>query len=138
MKSDAEGTSANSMNYYEWNSSEVSLNDYDVRVRFTLPSDFDSWSAGGITFNLATESTNSASNKIDFYVYEESSGSVDGSSETQVSSVAGQWKSTTISGSGLTECVSAGDVCMLVIKMSSSNDNYVRVGDIEIGYDRKL
>lgn len=137
MVSDSDATN-NSMNYYEWNSSEVSLNDYDVRVRFTLPSNFGSWSAGGITFNLATESTNSASNKIDFYVYEESSGSVDGSSETQVSSVAGQWKSTTISGSGLTECVSAGDVCMLVIKMSSSNDNYVRVGDIEIGYDRKL
>jgi hypothetical protein len=128
----------NSMNYYEWNSSEASLNDYDVRIRFTLPSDFDSWSVGGITFNFATESTSSVSNQLDFYVYEETSASIDGQSEDQVSSVAGTWTSTTVSGSGLTECVSAGDVCMLIVKMSSSNDNYVRVGDIGIGYNRKL
>jgi hypothetical protein len=135
----ADSDAANdSMNYYEWNSSEASLNDYDVRIRFTLPSNFSSWSSGGITFNFATESTSSASNQLDFYVYEESSASIDGQSEDQVSSVAGTWTTTTISGSGLTECAAAGDVCMFVVKMSSSNDNYVRVGDIEIDYDRKL
>jgi hypothetical protein len=130
--------SYNSMNYYQWNSSESTLQDYDIRLRFMLPSNFSGWGSGGVTFNFVTEATATSSNELDFYIFEESSGSVDGSSENQVSSSAGIWTSTTILGSSLTECVSAGDVCMFVIKMSSRNDNYVRVGDIEIVYDRKL
>lgn len=138
MTADNTGTSSNSMNYYQWESSESGLNDYDIRVRFKLPSDFDQWGDGGITFNLASESTNNLNNKIDFYVYREDSTNIDGSSTSQVSSSAGVWKTTTISGSSLTECVSAGDVCVFVIKMSSASGNYVRVGDIAIEYDRKL
>jgi len=38
MTSDSD---TDSNNYYEWSSSEVTLNDYDVRVRFTLPSNFE-------------------------------------------------------------------------------------------------
>jgi hypothetical protein len=138
MTSDAEGTAANSMNYYEWNSSEVSLNDYDVRIRFTLPSDFDGWGSGGVTLNYATESTSAASNKVDFYIYEETTATVDGSSEDLVSSVAGTWTTSAISGSTLSDCNAAGEVCVLVVRMSSGNDNYVRIGDIEFVYDRKL
>ncbi|NMC08703.1 hypothetical protein GYA44_00010, partial [Candidatus Microgenomates bacterium] len=139
MTADNEGTSANSMNYYEWNSSETSLNDYDVRIRFTLPSDFDTWgTGGGIRFNFATESTGTTNNQLDFYVYKEDSATIDGSLEDQASATAGTWTSTFVSGSTLNECASAGDVCVLVVKMSSANDNYVRVGDIEIGYERKL
>jgi hypothetical protein len=127
------------MNYYEWNSSEVSLNDYDIRVRFTLPSDFDSWGIdGGITLNYATESTSSSANQVDFYVYEESSATVDASSEDLVSSVAGTWITSTISGVDLTDCDTAGEVCVLVIRMASSGDNYVRIGDIEFTYNRSL
>ena len=138
MTSDSEGTASNSMNYYEWSSSETSLNDYDVRVRFTLPNDFYSWSTGGITFNFVTEATGTTNNKLDFYVYLESSATVDGSSTGQASSSAGVWKTTTIAGSGLNECTGAGTTCMLIIKMSSVNDSYARVGDIDIQYNRSL
>jgi hypothetical protein len=139
MTSDSEGSTSDSMNYYEWNSSEVSLNDYDIRVRFTLPSDFDSWGIdGGITLNYATESTSSSANQVDFYVYEESSATVDASSEDLVSSVAGTWITSTISGVDLTDCDTAGEVCVLVIRMASSGDNYVRIGDIEFTYNRSL
>ena len=130
--------SNNSMNYYQWNSSQSSLNDYDIRVRFTLPPNFDNWGTGGIMFNYATESQSISANKIDFYIFKENSNTVDGLSENRVSPISGEWSSTTIPGSSLKECVSAGDTCMLIIKMSSSNDNYVRVGDIQIGYSRKL
>ena len=138
MTSDSEGTASDSMNYYEWSSSETSLNDYDVRVRFTLPWDFYAWSGGDVTFSLATEATGTTNNKADFYIYEESSATVDGSSTGQASSSAGVWKTTTIAGSGLDECTGAGTTCMFIIKVSSANDSYVRVGDIAITYNRKL
>lgn len=139
MTSDSEGTSANSMNYYEWSSSETSLNDYDVRVRFTLPADFYSWSGGGIFFSLATEATGTTNNKVDIYVYRENSATVDGSATGLASSTAGVWKTDTfINGADLNECTGPTTTCMFVIKMSSANDSYVRVGDIDLNYRRSL
>jgi len=139
MTSDNTGSSSNSMNYYEWNSSAVSLNDYDVRVRFTLPSDFNGWgSTGGITLNYATESTSNTNNKVDTYIYLEGSGTVDGSATSAVSSSAGVWTTAVIAGTDLDECDAAGETCVIIIRMSSLGDNYVRIGDIDITYNRSL
>ncbi|MDD2270605.1 MAG: hypothetical protein PHG60_03440, partial [Candidatus Dojkabacteria bacterium] len=138
MTSDAEGATSSSMNYYEWNSSETSLQDYDIRVRFTLPNDFVSWSTNAFTFRFATETNSSTNNKVDFYVYESTSTVVDGSSTNQYSSTAGVWKTTNILGSTLDYCDTAGETCVIIIRMYSTNDNYVRVGDIDINYNRKL
>jgi predicted GH43/DUF377 family glycosyl hydrolase len=139
MTSDNTGSSSNSMNYYEWNNSTVTLNDYDVRVRFTLPSDFNGWgTTGAIKLNYATESTNNTDNKVDMYVYKEDSATIDGSSENNASSVAGTWTTSTIMGSNLDECNTAGNVCVIILRMSSKSDNYVRIGDIEITYNRSL
>jgi hypothetical protein len=138
MTSDAEGSASNSMNYYEWNSSESTLQDYDVRLRFTIPHDFSSWGTNAFTLNLATEAAASINNKVDIYVYEESSGTVDDSSVAQYSSTAGVWQTTTIQGADLGDCNAAGETCLILIRMYSANDNYVRVGDIDVNYNRKL
>ncbi len=138
MISDNTGSTSNSMNYYEWNSSVAALNDYDVRVRFMLPSDFNGWGGGGVTLNFATESTSNANNKVDMYIYKGSSATVDGSSTANVSSSAGVWRTVTIAGTDLNECAAAGDVCVAVVRMYSLSDNYVRVGDIAITYNRSL
>ncbi len=139
MTADSEADTSNQMNYYEWSSTESSLSDYDVRVRFQLPSDFSAWGSGGVQFYYATESTSSSNNKADFYIYEQGQSSAAGSSTTKVSSTAGVWTSTTIAGSALTTgCNAASDICSFYIRMSSLSDNYVRVGDILITYDRKL
>ena len=138
MTSDAEGSSANSMNYYQWNSSQASLQDYDIRLRFTLPSDFVSWGTNAFTFHLATEANTNTNNKLDFYVYEESSSVVDGSSTDQYSATAATWRTTAITGASLGDCDAAGETCLVLIRMYSANDNYSRVGDIDINYTRAL
>jgi hypothetical protein len=138
MTSDAEGTTYDSMNYYEWYSSETTLQDYDIRVRFTLPSDFAGWGTNAFTFNYATEANASTNNKVDFYIYEEGTGTVDGSSLGKYSVTAGVWTTTSVAGSGLTDCNVAGETCVVIMRMYSANDNYVRVGDIDINYNREL
>ncbi|MCD4811513.1 tail fiber domain-containing protein, partial [bacterium] len=138
MTSDAEGSVANSMNYYQWNSSQTSLNDYDIRLRFTLPSDFVSWGTNAFTFHYATEANTNNNNKLDFYVYEESSSVVDGSSTDKYSSTAATWTTTTIAGADLGDCNAAGETCLVLIRMYSGNDSYSRVGDIDINYTRAL
>ena len=138
MTSDAEGSAFNSMNYYEWNSSETTLQDYDVRLRYTIPTDFASWNSNAFTLNFVTEAAASTNNKVDIYVYEESSGTIDDSSTTQYSSSAGVWQTTNIQGADLGECNTAGETCLILIRMYSANDNYVRIGDIDVNYTRKL
>jgi hypothetical protein len=138
MASDAEGTSSNSMNYYEWSSSETTLQDYDVRVRFTLPSDFVSWDTDAVVFNYATETTSSSDNKADIYVYEESTATVDASFTDRVSATAGVWGSSTIPNTSLTDCDTAGETCVFILRMYSTNDNYTRIGDITLKYNREL
>ncbi|KKQ03287.1 MAG: hypothetical protein US14_C0037G0002 [candidate division WS6 bacterium GW2011_WS6_36_26] len=139
MTSDNTGSSSNSMNYYDWSSTALSLNDYDLRVRFTLPSDFNGWgSTGGVTLNYATESTSDTNNKVDMYIYKEDSVTVDGTFAAGVSSSAGVWTNSTIAGTDLNECATAGDTCVFIMRMSSLSDNYVRIGDIAITYNRSL
>jgi hypothetical protein len=137
MTSDAEGSASDSMNYYEWNSSEATLQDYDVRIRFTLPDDFITWiPTGNIKLNYATEAASSTNNKVDMYVYEESSGTVDASVTNQYSSSAGVWESATISGYDFSDCNESGETCVIILRMYSASDNYVRIGDIEINYQQ--
>jgi len=132
------GIGNGSMNYYQWNSLENTLNNKEISIRYQLPSNFREWGSGGITLSFATESTNSLENKVDLYVYEQNSTDYDGTSENNTSSVAQQWQSVKIDGSQLNMCNGVEDVCIIKIKMSSSLDNYVRVGDIKIEYERTL
>ena len=139
MISDNTGSSSNSMNYYNWASTATSLNDYDVRVRFTLPSDFNGWgTTGGVTLNYVTQSTSASNNAVDMYVYKDSSSTIDGTSAGNVSSVAGTWQTVTLLGSNFQYCKNAGDTCVIVLRMYSMNSNYSRVGDIAITYNRSL
>lgn len=139
MTSDAESNHLqDNMNFYEWNSSETSLNDYDIRLRFTIPDDFDSWATTAMTFNYLTEATGTTNNKIDFYVYEEGASSADAFDTDNASATADTWTTATIAGSSLTDCNAVGETCMLIFRMYSANDSYTRVGDIDITYNRKL
>ena len=128
---------ANSKNYYEWNSSETSFNDYDVRVRFTLPSDFESWSTTAVTLNLVTEDTGTNA-KADMYLYLATSGTIDDSATSLASSSGGTWTTGALQSADLDECDAANETCILIIRMYSANDNYIRVGDVELNYNRSL
>jgi hypothetical protein len=136
LTSDNTGSTNSWMNYYEFSSSETDINDYDVRVRFTLPEDFNAWDTNGIVFDFVTQSTDSANNKVDYTVYLESLGTLDAADTANVSGVAGTWTTTTIAGSSLTDCNAAGETCLLIIRMYSKSSNYTRVGDITFDYTR--
>jgi len=61
--------SVNLHNYYNWTSSQGTLQDYDIVTRIKLPQDFDSWDASNpITFNYKTSDASTANNKLDIYL----------------------------------------------------------------------
>jgi len=128
----------NSMNYYQWENKVNSLSSKEIKIRYQLPSDFKQWGEGGITFKYATESIDEEENKLDFYVYDQSSDVPEGISTDNISSEEENWESMEMLGIQFNKCSSPGDVCMFVVEMASSKDYYTRVGDIEITYERNL
>ena len=130
-------STTNWMNYYDWTSSQTSLQDYDVIARFTLPPDFSSWAtSNAIVFDYVTETTSTSDNQIDISIYLESSGTSDVDDNDNVSSTAGTWATTVIDDSDLGDCNAAGEVCVIVINMQSKDSYYSRIGDITLNYTK--
>ena len=136
------GTTNNFLTYYEWTSSQTSLNDYTVAVRVTLPADFSSWAPGGAAMQVAfnTELTTSNSNKLDLLISDMTSGNVV-YRQAQTSSSVKTWKTIDVSAEDLgngTPWNTASQSAMIYLKMYSKDNNYVQIGDIILNYLSKF
>ncbi|MBU0486265.1 MAG: hypothetical protein KKB30_17310, partial [Proteobacteria bacterium] len=136
------------MNYYNWQSSQAALNDYDIIVRLTLPPDFASWQTNALVIDYCTQTIAAADNKLEVFLYVEGqsgdtlNATLSGAS-AKVSSVAATWTTATISATELTNALPAGTdwnsantTAVLILRPSSMSSNYVRIGDVELNYNR--
>ena len=145
MTSDA-SPSALFRTYYEWSSTQASLQDYTVAVRVTIPKDFSAWDpTSAITIEFNTATTNAPQNKFDFLLFN----SNDANPTTpvvmrtaNVSSVAKTWQTLTIPASALTGGTAvwnaAGHTATIYLKMYAGSPGYVQVGDITLNYLSKF
>ena len=118
-------------NYYEATSSETSLQDYYVGLRYTLPEDFDAWaSSNAIQIEYKTESEVSLNSHVDVYVYKSGTATLVSSSENNSSTA---WSTIVIDDSALGSW-SAGDIIEIYLKLETRNDYYARVGKISFNY----
>ena len=126
------------MHYYELNNIEEESVSAEIRVRYTLPSNFASWTNDAIRLSYVTEGIDDDSS-VDIEVFKQDTPNTKGRSLDNVSSVAEEWTSILLSGNQLSNtCTEPGDVCIVVIRLHSKDDSYVRVGDIKFNYNRKL
>jgi hypothetical protein len=126
------------MHYYELNNIEEESDSAEIRVRYTLPSNFASWTNDAIRLSYVTEGIDDDSS-VDIEVFKQDTPNTKGHSLDNVSSVAEEWTSILLSGNQLSNtCTEPGDVCIVVIRLHSKDDSYVRVGDIKFNYNRKL
>lgn len=142
MNADVETTSADDLRtFYEWSSAQASLHSYTVAVRVTLPQDFSAWStSNALVINYTTESTSTANNTVNAYVYLSSDTSAAvGSSTSLAASVAEAWTTSAIDDSTLddgsgTEWDAAGETAVIYLRMQSKDNNFSRIGDITLNY----
>lgn len=134
-------------NYYEWKSTQTSLNDYTVAVAVTLPKDFSAWqtSVNAITVAFNTLLTTSADNALDVYIYKagDTTGSPVAFSINNASGTAKNWTTVNITNAQLTggpqTWNTAGATAIFYLKMHAKNTtNYVQVGDITLNYLSKF
>jgi len=118
--------------YYEGVSSQASLQDYYVALRFTLPTDFGLWaSTNAIQIEYRTGSALSSDCHVDVYVYKSGNGTVIASSENNVNS---NWSNIGISGATLGTW-SPNDILEIYVKLESRNNNYARIGKTCFNYN---
>jgi hypothetical protein len=118
-------------NYYEFTSSEGSLQDYYVAIRWTIPPDFSAWAeSNAVQIALKTESATSGNCHVDVYIYKSGTAEQVASSENNASTT---WAIITIDDSALGSW-SAGDVMEMFIKLESQNSYYARSGRIRFNY----
>ena len=137
MTSDAINTGGVFKNYYEWVSDREILQDYDILVRITLPSDFVSWREDAIALDFMTENAASiTNNKVEIALMGD--GGIDTEVKDGISKMPGAWERISIKAIDITQCKKAGDSCTLKLSMYSKENYYVRVGDISLNYNRGL
>lgn len=142
MTSDTD-TSGNLLrNFYQWSSSQGSLNYYTVAVRVRLPKDFSAWAtSNAIQIDYSTQSTSAANNLVDVRIYngDDTPGTAVTSSTSNVSSVASTWTTVTIDDSaiddgGAPDWDAADESAVIYIRMGSLSNNVVKIGDIRLNY----
>jgi len=118
-------------NYYESTSSETTLQDYYVALRFTLPEDFGAWALNNaIQIEHRTESGTSINCHVDAYIYKSGTAALVASSENNANI---EWSTLTIDDSALGSW-SSGDIMEIYLKLETRNDYYARVGRIVFNY----
>ena len=151
MTSDNTGSGSAWRNYYEWSSTQTSLNDYSVLVRVTLPQDFSGWEVGscpGTTCALEVEYMTGTASTVDNAASLQLNNATDtpGSTVCSVSDVAStSWASMSCTGATLDdgsapEWDAAGETAVLRLKLKakSTGGALTRVGDIKLRYKARF
>jgi len=142
MTSDTEPSADELRTYYEWTSSQSSLNYYTVAIRVALPSDFSAWTTSdAVQVDFNTESTSTSDNVVSVYIYngDDTPGTAVASSTSNASSTADTWTSVSIDDSAIDDASAPewdapGETAVIYLRMGSLSDNFVRIGDIKLNY----
>ncbi len=115
-------------NYYSWTAQAT--NDYDVWIRWQVPSDFSSWTASNPIQFYGWRSSSSANNVVTLTMYN-ASGSVCGTATSITNTTT--WTATNYSSSGCSPA--AGEIMTIRITLSVGvNNEFVRVSNISLNY----
>jgi hypothetical protein len=126
-------------NYYSWTG--AATNDYDVWVRYQLPSDFDGW-ASNSSIQMYGWRT-SATEKVELSVYNSAFGQC--GSTTEINSSNTTWQTLAMTGSETTDAncnltnMPAGSMIYFRVHMTAAaSGNYARAGEINFTYLSKF
>ena len=128
-----------SHNYYSWTASSNCVN-YDIWVRWAVPSDFSSFPSTGSSFNSwktgnsTTCNGTSGNDDVVLNVYKPNQGA--NCASQSMTNTSGSWQNTVINLSGCTS-LSPGDFLSLDIQLKvNTSGDFARIGEITLNYNR--
>lgn len=129
-------------NYYLWKSSQTTqLDGLQINLNLSLPHNFQSWQDNALTLDFLTNSLNSLENSVGLSVFKAGSDLYVSKSD-QVSAAANQWSSYALNTQPLVLTASdlssldlnGGDQLTLQITLRSKNDQFLKVGQLNLNY----
>ena len=122
-------------NYYQWTTSQASVQDYDVYVRYQIPSDYDATNADGGISNLKVWGwgTTTANESVTVALFTDASGTACSTSSNAVTA-AGTWVQATIASPKGSCTINPGDMVTFRVRLIAGTNNFARAGNISFGY----
>jgi hypothetical protein len=120
-----------SHNYYTWTTTQVTSQNYDIYVRWQVPSDFSGWTSDTALSGYGWKTASGDAVTLSMY---NSSGTQCGSSTDLTNATTGAWASST--QSGLNACgVTAGSIVIFKIHLvAAASGDFARVGELSLSY----
>ncbi|OGG54052.1 hypothetical protein A3D11_01075 [Candidatus Peribacteria bacterium RIFCSPHIGHO2_02_FULL_49_16] len=119
-------------NFYIWESSRSTLQDYDIVLRATLSAEFVRWSTGSLVVNYRSTSASSDDNQMDISVFDTNGSpvTITGDSTNFAST---SWATTTLNFGG-SPTWTAGQDFLIKFIMHAKDDKQMHLGGVTIKY----
>lgn len=123
---------SNKRNFYQWTSSQDSLQDYDILVPITLPDDFVRWGSGALQVRYRSTSASTDDNQLDISVFDTNGTpvSLSGSSQDLANT---SWATTTLNFSG-SPTWTAGQDILIKFTMFSKDNEQMQLGKLRLEF----
>ncbi len=119
-------------NAYMWTSTRPTLQDYDVLLRFTLPSQFVRWDASPLTFFYKSSSGDPSISKMDVQMYDTAGAAVT-LTGTSTNLANTSWTSQTLGFSG-TPAWTPGGTVIVRFRLAGKDNAQMMLGDFGLKY----
>lgn len=133
---EADYDETNREQYYRWTTQRNAEHDIDLRVRYELPTDFNS--TGDLTLRLLTDTTTVGDNSVAIIVRDDTADATCHSDGQVVAAAAGTWETVTITAAEINAgcTLTAGDIIEVQIKLAADNTSSggAQVGTLEHDY----
>jgi hypothetical protein len=127
-------SAADEYNFYAWTTSQGTAQDYDIYVRYQIPSDYDTGSMTNLRFTA--QGTNGTNEAAVLAMFKGSSTACTTLSDAITSNAT--WATTT-SASPLGACsITAGDMVTFRVKLTATSNGIARAGTIDFTYRSKF
>ena len=129
--------STDTHNYYQWTTTQATSQDYDVYVRYQMPSDYDTGSMTNLS--IWGWGTSTSTEQVTIALFSPTSTTTECNSTAPNAITAnGSWNQGT-SASPLGSCtIAAGDTVTFRVHVQAGQNNYARAGEINFTYKSKF
>ncbi len=121
----------NNNNYYLWTTQQAALQDMDLVIRFTLPSNFSSWQATPIEFKYKTNDGVAANNSLTLTAEDSAGTSVALTGASSLASAA--WATSSITFGGAPTWT-AGQTITLKVKLAATSVGSAFAGQLKFNF----
>jgi hypothetical protein len=123
-------------NYYQWTTTQATAQDYDIYVRYQMPSDYDTGSLANLS--IWGWGTTTATEQVTVALFSDASTTTPCGTTTNAVTSAATWVQVS-AASPLGSCtINAGDIVTLRVHVQAGQNNFARSGPISFSYKKKF